>query len=182
MSCTSSALSAFTSPNEASARASSRLVGDTRAKPGNGSPAGPLAMSSAVIVVPTTGIPASVSLFTAALFCVLLIATPDTARSWSGASVIVRSRATTGSHCRLLLPVLASTTRICGTCPLAWWLARYCAANAPWSSCRTFVRMDVSVEVSGSSSATVAYPPALSERFSRPIAAATEVSCGCSKS
>lgn len=139
-------------------------------------------MSSAVIVEPTTAMRAAVSSLTADFTCVLLVATPETARSRSGAPVIVFRRSTVGRQSRLFFPVLASSRRIFGTWSFDRWLARYCSANAPCSSRRIFVAIEPSVDVSGSSSATETYRPGFSPAFSRPIAAATSVSFGIPKS
>ncbi len=82
-------------------------------------------MSSAVMVVPTTAIPAPVRAVTASRTSVEEVATPETARSRSAESFMAISRSTVARQWALPLPVLARTSRILGSSSLDSWLARY---------------------------------------------------------
>lgn len=82
-------------------------------------------MSSAVMVVPTTAIPAPVRAATDSRTSVEEVATPETARSRSGAPVMATSRSTVPRQWALFFPVLARTRRILGVSLLDSWLARY---------------------------------------------------------
>ncbi|WP_308406778.1 hypothetical protein [Streptomyces sudanensis] len=172
---------ASTSAKFARALAMSPLVGTTRARPGKRSSSLLLARLSAVIVVPTTGMPAAVSSRTALRTGMLLVAMPDTPRRWWGAPVMVFSWSTAVFQWALPLPVLARTRRILGVWPFCPRLAAYCCANAPWSSRRTFSGNPPLVDVSGSSRATVTYSSAASSAFCLPIASTTFFRCAWPK-